>query len=131
MVKCHHCRAEIRSSNMSRHVRSEHGEESSQVNLQRSTSCSEDPDAGTPAPPSIVLQRSGERSESESVENESELMSSCEVEEDRRRSVFVRAAAEVLDRHQDFSEKSLLRFLAESFPEIEKNQRLRVVDWSV
>jgi len=32
--------------------------------------------------------------------------------------------AEVLDRHQDFSEKSLLRFLAESYPDIEKNQRL-------
>ena len=56
--------------------------------------------------------------------DESELSSSCEVEEDRRRSVFVRAVAEVLDRHQDFSEKSLLRFLAESYPDIEKNQRL-------
>jgi len=93
-------------------------------NLQRSTSCSEDPDAGTSAPPSIVLRRSVERLEFESVENVSELMSSCEVEEDRGRSVFVRAAAEVLDRHHDFSEKSLLRFLAESFPEIERNQRL-------
>jgi len=160
MVKCRYCRAEVRSSNMSRHVRSQHGEVSSQgnlqrgtscsgdpdaatsappscvlqrsveqlelsrENLQRSTSCSEDPDTGTSAPPFSVFQRSIERSESESVENVSELMSSCEVEEDRGRSVFVRAAAEVLDRHQDFSEKSLLRFLAESFPEIERNQRL-------
>ena len=84
-----YCPVKVRRSNMSRHVRSQHGEKSSQ-NSRRGTSCSEDPDAATSAPPSSVLQRSVERSESESTGVVSELSSSCEVEEDRRRSVFVK-----------------------------------------
>jgi len=96
---------------MSRHVCDQHSEEMSQF--------------GGEAPSQAnVLLRNLESSTSESSESELETPFLCDPEEDSRRSLFVRAAAEILDRHQDFSEKSLLRFLAESFPDIEKSQRL-------
>ena len=96
---------------MSRHVSNQHSEELSQF-------CSEAPSQAN------VLLRNLESSTSESSESELETSFLCDREEDGRRSVFVRAAAEILDRHGDFSEKSLLRFLAESFSDIKESQRL-------